>query len=273
MSPRDLTAVAAAHSDQRRRDADTLVHADASGLLARFRAFVDGSAFSTNITADKVLVYDEADEILDTRSVRILQAGGDTAAGLATFASGAWSAQREAFEDLWDGGRGFVYGAVNAGGMGVEGSYGGFCVAVDDPDRASPVTLVVFPSDSARRYTTPPADVDEPRAADEATSWEDRASLVTLERHAEVDGDETSWPLLVCSPLRYFETVIAPGPRTSGISQVRLRTDYQAELVEFQARDLAGDATLTEVERNQAAAYDVIQSWRRSFGTTIVEVD
>jgi len=246
-----------------------VVAADSSGTLEAFRAFVDtSSSFSTNVTADKVLAYDVADEVLDTRRVHIAHEGGDEAAGLAKFAKGSWAPRRKAFEALWEEGERLVYGAVNCGGIGT--GFGSFCLVANPASMAPPV-LAVFPGDSAQRYTSTAAVVDASRVVDEVTSWSDRADLVTAERHAEVDDRREEWPALVCSPDRYFETVMAPGPATANLEEVRLPEDYVIELDELQARELAGD-TLDESERSQVAAYDVIQSWRRMFGTAIREV-
>jgi hypothetical protein len=225
--------------------------------------------FSTNVTADKVLAYDAVDEVLDTRRVYIAQAGGDVAAGLKEFASRPWAARRGAFEAVWADGERFVYGAVNGGGMGTE-SYGSFCL-VADPTTVAPPILAVFPGDSAQRYTNAAGDVDQTQMLDEVTAWDDRADLSTIERHLEVDSRTDQWPVLLCSADRYIETVLAPGPATDQVDEVRLRSEYVVELDELQAQALASD-DLTAVERSQVAAYDVIQSWRRNFGTAIEEV-
>lgn len=220
--------------------------------------------------AYKIMEYDKADEILDTRRARIQQAG-DVTAGLAAFARGTTSRRREAFEDLWDRGRELVYGAVNAGGLGAD-MYGEFCLVIANPPRSSPAVLAVFPGDSMQRYTELPDVVHEAKAMEEVTSWLDRGHLAAIERCTEVEDDEAVWPGLVCSHDRYLEVVMAPGSAMSSVDEVRLPTGYIAELDELQAQDALGE-DLTGEERNQIAAYDVIQSWRRSHGTTITEVD
>jgi len=269
VAPRDITAVAATNSARRRADTEALIRTDPAGLLARFHGLASRSTFGTNVFAAKVLAYKDEGAVIDTRSFYVYQAGGDIVAGAKKFAAGAWTQRREAFEDVWKGGRQFVYGALNAGGYGVD-SYGEFCLIEDDPSARSPDALAVFPDDSAGRYTSPPAIIDEALACDEATGWAHRADLVTIERAAEVGADESAWPSLICDD-RYFEVIVVPGPPLDRLSEVRLKATYATELDDLQARYLTGDV-LTYDELNQVAAYDVIQSWRRS-GTAITEVD
>ena len=68
-----------------RRD---VLASDPSDRLATFQQFVETSSFSTNVSADKVLAFDQADAVLDTRQFHVQKAGGDAAAGLADFATG-----------------------------------------------------------------------------------------------------------------------------------------------------------------------------------------
>ena len=153
--------------------------ADPSDRLATFQQFVETSSFSTNVSADKVLAFDQAHDVLDTRRFHVQKAGGDAAVGLADFATEQRDllVRREAFEDLWHGGRQIVYGAVNAGGMGTEGRFGPFCLTSKHPDTPVPDALAVFPEDSAHRYTTEAGEVDgdlarpKPPPGPIATTW------------------------------------------------------------------------------------------------------
>ena len=271
----DLTATAAGNAAIRRTAAEAVFAADATGRIADFRRFVDASSFSTNVSADKVLVYEDAAEVLDTRRFHVHEAGGDEVAGLARFASAQDSllARREPFEDLWTHGRRLVYGAVNADGMGTEGRFGPFCLVVDDPEAPAPDALAVFPGDSAQRYTTTSGVVDAPAAMAEATAWSERADLALVERGAEAAGaPETAWPEIVCRPDRYLEAVRAGRLPPSSVTEVRLRSAFRDRLDELQARVLAGDA-LDPVEQNGVAAYGVVHGWRRAHGTGVRGID
>lgn len=270
----DLIATAAANSAARRADAAELIADDVSGVLARFRDFASGSMFSSNVSAAKVVDWDSASEVLDTRRWLIAQAAGNIAAGLAAFAlqQGSWLVRREAFENLWEQGSCFVYGAVNAGGMGTEGRFGPFCIVLSDPEAHLPSVLAVFPGDSADRYTTVSGAVDEAAAEREATSWADRAVLAVVRCSPEaLTADPHNWPDVVCRADRYLEVVIVAHLPITVLAEVRLRTGLIDRLDELQSRRFLGEP-LEPDEENEVRAYSVLQAWRHSHGTSIVAV-
>lgn len=269
-----LTATATANSAARQAEAGALLGADPTGALVRFRAFADGSVFSSNVAADKIVEWDAVGKVLDTRSWHIARAGGDAAAGLAAFTGdqGSWLARRQGFEDLWEHGRRFVYGAVNAGGMGTEGTYGPFCVVITDPEAHGPLALAVFPGDSAQRYTTESGTVDASAARGEATAWAHRGDLAVLHRSSDVHGGSaTPWFEVVCRPGRYLEVVLAADLPTAALAEVRVRKDLADRLRSLRSRRFLGDV-LAPVENNEVRAYQSMRRWRRAHGTVIQQV-
>lgn len=269
----DLSAVAAANGPARRAQARAAIDADETGTLGRFHAFVGASAFSTNAYADKVIAFDGTGEVLDARRVRIHQAGGDERAGLAAFehSQGALSGRREGFEDLWTDGRRFVYGAVNAGGLGAD-LYGSFCLVVDDPTRPPPDALGVFPGDSVARYTGADGAVDRAKAAHEATAWDQRSDLGVIECGSRaVAESEQAWASVVCRRANYLE-VSRSGPLGLGaLDRVRLAREYRRRLDLFVARELLQEE-LTGPERNEVAAYTAVRRWRDDHDVSVDEV-
>lgn len=217
-----------------------------------------------------MVVYDEAGEVLDTRRYYAERHGG-TAAGLRVFAKkqGTWLARREAFEDLWEHGRTFIYGAVNAGGMGVLGDFGRICLVVQDPERRNPHVLAVFPADTAARYTDEMGAVDDRRAQEEVTAWAARGELAVLERQNEAMASTApDWPRVLCRPEAYLEAVFAGPLPLEALSEARLPDKVRAHLRKLRLRQVA-DETLTDTERNELGAYDRLQRWRREHGTAI----
>jgi len=254
--PNDLTAMAESNGPARRAASATSVAADASGRLASFHLLASGSAFSTNVFAARVLSYGVAGAI------------GPSPAG----PGDSWRARREAFEDGWQHGRRFVYGALNAGGMGAE-DFGTFCLVVGDPQASAPVALAVFPGDSAQRYTTGAVTVDHARAESEATAWADRADLAVTERGAEVLArPQDQWPEVLCGPGRYLEVVRAGHLPVSMVSEVRTRFSYRERLDELDARRELESEILSPDQANELDAYDVVQGWCRSLGVTVTDV-
>lgn len=270
--PNDLSATAAANSADRRASAAPIVEADASGAVRRFADLVSASAWSSNVFADKVSVFNAAGELLDARRYHVAVAGDETA-GLAAFAAGqrAWLARRQAFEDLWDSGRRLVYGAVNAGGMGVE-EFGHFCLVVADPTAVDPDALAVFPADSAQRYTTAGGDVDASAASAEATAWADRVDLAVVECGRDVLAmEEGMWPAAVCRAARYLEAPLAGTLPTALVAEVRMQAETRERLEDLEAVEIAGEA-LAPVQRNEVAAFEALLGWERAGGTRIVVV-
>lgn len=269
----DLTVTAAANSAARQDEAADLIADDATGPVGRFHRLVSTSVFSSNVFADKVIAWDEAGEVLDTRRACIARAGGSVAAGLAEFAvrQGSLLARREGFEDLWEHGRGFVYGAVNIGGVGTE-RFGDVCVVITDPEAHRPQALAVFPADSLQRYTSGSGSVDALIAEQEATSWSDRAFLAVLHLGPEAQfTDPQEWFKLVCQSDRYLEVVLVARLPVAVLAEVRMRRATIDRLRGLRARRFL-QSPLSPTENNEARAYAAMHSWRRAHGTVLRSV-
>lgn len=208
--------------------------------------------------------------MLDTRRVCVHQAGGDEAAGTASFVAlqGPWLPRREAFEGLWRHGDRLVCGSLNAGGMGAE-TFGPFCLVVDHPSQPVPDALGLFPSDSLVRYTTADGSVDRHAAVAEVTGWDEHSDLGVVERGGDALGQaEERWPSIVCSSDTYLEVVRAAALPVPALGAVRFREDYRRRLDELQARELVGEE-ITGPSRNEVAAYSAVNRWRSAHGTLI----
>ena len=228
----------------------------------------------TNVEFDKLVAYDAEGRLLDTRSYFVQQAGGDAGVGLADFAAAqdAMLVRREAFEDLWEGGREFLYGAVNAGGIGVE-EFGPICLVVTDASVLETVVLAVFPFDTARGYTDASGAVDAAAAQEDATGWDAHPDLAVLAFGSEAIGSPSSeWPAVVCRNDQYLEVVVADSSvRIEALAEARLRRALRERLDELRARWLAREP-LTDVERSEAAAYHALHGWRKRHGIAINDV-
>ena len=107
-----------------------------------FAAQLDRAMPGTNVDVEKVLSFDLADAILDRRALFVAEAGGDRAKGLAAFDAQPWSPRRQAFEDLWQDGRRFVYCAPNPGTLGAL-KYGDYCLSIDPQSLEQALGLVI----------------------------------------------------------------------------------------------------------------------------------
>lgn len=273
----DLSQTARANAQARRAQADATLAADSSGRLERFRDLSASSVFATNVQLEKLELYDRAGAVVDARTCCIVGCGGDEAAGLALFVERQedYFVRRERFEDLWEHGRRFVYGAMHAGGAGVP-SFGPICLVLADLASQAPDALGVFPQDTAQRYTDASAAVDESRALSEATAWEDRGALAVVERAAGVLAHSPAeWPELLCSDDDYLEVDVAGPLELAAIERVLLPEDTRVELERLRAAELLRESdallgrSISEADSATVRLYDVLHRWRRRTAMTI----
>lgn len=272
--PLSLNRAGARNGPRIREAARLLVADDRTGALARFREFAERSAFSTNVSADKIELFDAHDSVLDARAIEQARLGGDRAAGLRAFRhrQAGHFARRVRFEALWNHGRRFVYGAVTAGGMGTEGLFGPFCIVVADPDASAPAALGVVPDDSASRYCSRAGVVDRVRVLDEVVSWSDRADLVAVERAGDaLTVPPDGWTGAICRPGRYIETLVAPGPPLAAVDAVRLRGDHLERLEDLRAAGI-DDGLRSNTDARELLAFETLQRWRVSHAVEIESV-
>jgi hypothetical protein len=269
----DLIETAEGNSHARRLAASERIEDDASGRLTQFRNFPENSTFATNVSLEKVIAFEQSDGVVDARTYFILVSGGDRDAGLAEFAEsqGRHFGGRQNFEDLWEHGRRFVYGAVNGGGVGVEG-FGPICLVLADVEAEAPDALGVFPEDTVKRYADAGGAVDGARALSEATAWEDRAELAVVERASEAAAAvEADWPPMLCSDGDYLEAVVTGPLPLRAVAQVRMPDPLRKRLDGLRAKALLNEA-ITHVERRELLAYEVLHAWRRRHRTAIERV-
>ena len=188
---------------------------------------------SSNVLDDKVLLFDEADEVLDTRRYYVAKYYGDRAAADAAFLA-SWDqiGRRLAFEAMWNHGTTIVYGALNGGGFGVP-AYGTTCLVVA-PQPGDPVA--VFPDNTALRYADEQDVVDEDRAIEEPTPWPARGALAALHRSVEAQGrPEAEWPDVLCRDHHFLEVTWVGTLPLSRLEEVRLPTDLYERLADDEA--------------------------------------
>ena len=267
---RDLAATAAHNSVLWQAAAAAAVAADPGGAVARFRNSAEVLDVGSNITADKLVAFGEHGRVLDGRSLAVHRAGGDEAAGLAEFGQRTWTPRREAFEDLWQGGRSAVYGALTTGGVGLQ-SYGPFHLVLVAPSAAD--QAAVFPGDSAQRYTDMAANLDEAAAVGEATEWSSRGEMVTAERADRASVvPEDSWQPLMESPDEYFEVVMLDPLPLTRLASVNVSRRHARDMRKARAR-AAAHGMLTAADQQLAGAAEVLAGWRRTLHVSVHEIE
>jgi hypothetical protein len=239
--------------------------------LADLVAMLEAALPSTNMDGRKILDYDGADRIVDTRSLWIARCGGDTAAGIREFEKqqGSWLPRRQGFEDLWNRGREFVYGAVNPGHDGVGAQYGPFCLIIR-PARVAGANSGVFPANTAERYGRDSGVPDSARALAEAGCWRFVGDIGIVEFGTEAAGlTPQEWPRLVCNDTRFLELITAGPIEFADVTEVRLSQARVRELNAWSVLDRAGRLTDT-AQQHAVAGWRVVKSWARTTRPHIV---
>ncbi|WP_373203203.1 hypothetical protein [Mycobacterium marinum] len=239
-------------------------------FLDEFAVQLQGALPGTNVDAEKVLCYDEARAILHRRALFIAQAGGDTAAGLAAFEAQHWSPRRQAFEDLWQDGRRFVYFAPNPGTLGAL-KYGDYCL-IADPATLEQADTAVFPSDTAQTYTNEMAIVDGTLAYQEVGGWPAR-SEVALVHHGDraLSLSPAERAELVCGADTYMEVVTVGPLRLEQVAILRVNSDLWEEHDDLWWQ--WKDNLLTDPgDLAKAKAYGALLGWEAR-GMDIIEDD
>lgn len=220
---------------------------------------------STNVDGAKILDFDAADEVLDSRGVAIFRADGDVKAGLKAFAGDqergeeSWLVRRESFEDLWDGGRKFIYGAVNPGHQGTGGRYGPFCLVIR-PERVAGSHSAVFPGNTAELYGRYSGAADAAAAYAQAGCWSFVASIgVAVFGEVVADKPVDRWPQLICGEQRFLEVVTVAPIAFSDVLEVRITKEL---LRKFNAwSTLARRGNLPTPQQNALAAWRTVKKW------------
>jgi hypothetical protein len=270
--PLDLNATAQLNRSRRSEDARTLIDNDATGTLLRFRGLSDSSLMSTSITSDKVLVFDRADEVLDTRRYYIARDANEAAGAEAFRQSWAFIHRRIGFEDLWEHGHSFIYGAINAGGLGPQAIYGTICLVIE-PDREDPLALAVFPDNTALRYTDTDGQANVALATADATAWQERGAEAVVVRGNEALGHfDANWPSVLCGDDSFLEVVRAGTLAFRLLVEIRLPASRHRRYEDlWWLRELG--AVLTPDESAQVNVYSALLRWQRSYGPNIVALD
>lgn len=232
--------------------------------LSELAALFADARPSTNADGEKIQRYDAANAVLDTRSVWIARCGGDVSAGIAEFErqqGPEWLPRRQGFEDLWNGGRTFLYAAVNPGHLGLL-SYGPFCIVIE-PNRICGSDSAVFPGNTARRYGRTTGIPDAAAARSDVGCWEfvDDIGLAEFGDDA-VPLPPAQWPELVCDDddERFLEVVTAGPVSLDDVVEIRLSSASYADLNAWSVLERRG--TLTETpKRNAVAGWQAIKRW------------
>ena len=136
---------------------------------------------------------------------------------------GRFFSRRISFDDTFEEGRCFRYGALNIGGVGAD-RYGIFC-AVLSSDFVGPDTSIAYlTDDSLTTYMPNETVVDITKLRQEVGTHSHRHYLVAVKHAGELDtSNRSDWPTMVCCNDRYCEAIFVEDVDLSSVDAVRVK--------------------------------------------------
>jgi hypothetical protein len=166
---------------------------------------------------------------------------------------GDYYRKRVAFDQYFDRGRWFRYGALNIGGVGAR-IYGEFCIILDG--EAIGACLAFVAGDSLKPYVDASGTLDETAIIRDAVPLSHCHCLATIVVGEQIiQAIESDWPMIVCSDVNYLEAIFLGEVKRPLLSGIRIsESDYQRLFDLVYPRPAR---KLEEAER--ALAHDFIQ--------------
>jgi hypothetical protein len=201
---------------------------------------------SINMTSSKLLGFIDRGRHVSPHELatELAHRTGASAADEFRRLQGRWFARRACFDGTFDEGRQFLYGALNAGGLGLD-YYGGVCV-VFSAQAFSDWRVAFTPGNSLELYTPDSANptLEIVRLKNDLGSEIHRHTVAGL-KHAHEDlSDRTTWSRLLCDGKDRFVEVIFVGNANHALVQ-EIRVDgavFEAAYIELTtARPIASE--------------------------------
>lgn len=148
---------------------------------------------------------------------------GDDSHDVLSDALGPWCTKRLAFDRHFNGEL-FVYGALNAGGLGPR-QYGYYCFLFTDGSQSEGALRVYLPYDSLCAYVTADGEIAESTLS---TALGDTAHRghVALMKHVD-DLTDPGWDRVICHDDVYIEVIFDCSPSPMHVAEIRLpEVDY-----------------------------------------------
>lgn len=165
--------------------------------------------------------------------------------------------RRTRFDDVFDEGRKFRYGALNIGGAGSP-HYGTFCMVLKQSFPEASDRLAYVKQDSLNGYTDDDGHLDQASFQNDLATHSHRQILAALKHVHEIDSRKVEWPRMVCSKMDYVEAIFIATIDASKIDEMRITaTDHR---ILWELCFNAHGRKLTDAER--ALAHDFLQILR-----------
>ena len=184
---------------------------------------------------------------------------------------GSYYEQRIAFDNHFDHGRQFRYGALNIGGLGTT-AYGEFATCLDNRSFAVGAELAYLRTDSLKTYLLPGPAVDEVTLCTELAPHSHRQFLAVLKLAAIIPLEPAPrWPVLLCSCDDYVEAIFTAEVTWKDVAQVRMgRSDHEL-LFEYAFNSFR--EPLSEADRSLVNGFVLILQKLEEYGIPLEVVD
>ncbi len=139
--------------------------------------------------------------------------------------------KRISFDNEFENGQSFRYGALNAGGLGVT-YYDPYCLVLSRRFQLALPQIACLPGDTLKICLAPDGSFEMPADTEARIATPNHWHLVVaIDRSQEITVvAEDGWPSLVVSSNRYFEVIFIGDVNLASIDCVRIsRQEYEAK--------------------------------------------
>jgi hypothetical protein len=248
-----------------------LLAADAASraALTDFADFVKGAGrVGINMRPMVLLDFLNHDRLLNIHewASRISARSGKPAEDAIREKLGAFCERRMAFDNHFDGGIEFRYGALNAGGLGAF-RYGEYCSIFRHGETLAHCRVGYLKGDSLTDYMTFGPAVDAMKLSSECATDSHKHFLATLKHSSEAATQSPDeWPEMLCGAREYIEAVLNGDLRPQYLETVRIAKldfDLYWEYAYNEFRE-----KLSELDRYRVDSFAAIDEALQTLGVT-----
>jgi hypothetical protein len=225
-------------------------------VLQRFHQLVqDQSRLSVNMRPIRIRTFLYEQRLLSAREQAELDGpeAGVSTETLLRERQGRWYERRTAFEQFFEEGDRFLYGAVNLGNLGAI-EYGLFCTVFKDQALVERWRSVYVPGNSLDLYVRRDLTVNDAAVRKDVAEHSYRAHVALLKHQGDIATTaEQRWPAMICSRNCFVEAIFIARVTPEEVEEVRVPEDELQRMYGLVADSFA--RSLTEDELNDAALF------------------
>jgi hypothetical protein len=176
-----------------------------------------------------------------------------------------------AFDQHFDGGLEFRYGALNIGGLGAY-HFGEYCPVFKHCDVTAQCTIGYLKGDSLNDYTTAEPRVDEAKLGADCAADSHKHMLATLKHAAALTKrSPDEWPQMLCSSHDYVEAIFRGELKSNNLESVRFgKLDFDLYW-EYAYREFT--EKLSELDRYRTETFAAIDERLQALGVPWETID